>query len=306
MSSGFIPTPEKECVQNVLWIPVIRELFKRREKRPLSVICLPGRECRFLVDLLKRKYTNLENITCIEKSPVEALLIRSRLAEYDKSGGRPRIDVVTKTVYEFFTQDDPVDRKYDVVDLDIYGSLDEAKKRLLNSMAAVMQVQVRANMKDWLLLLTTEVASARGDVRANLATAMAVLERAYTDDITNTLPEATDAESTLRRYAAFAFACVVDSAAPGFDAKLERAPMFYRGADVYGRPGQRALMGTFPVRLTLPKHAVGALGESERREQRQPLVSAGVRKALRPKAAILDPDEDVARVSKDLSELNFD
>src|SRR5689334_14588712 len=104
MSGGFTPTPEKERMQEWLWIPVITQ-FASEVSPPLRMLCLPGRECRFLLALFEKGLTNLSSVTCVEKEPTEALLIRGMLVKY-AGGGRPVIDLVATSVYEFLAGDE--------------------------------------------------------------------------------------------------------------------------------------------------------------------------------------------------------
>lgn len=93
--------------------------------------------------------------------------------------------MVTESVYEFLANEDrAVERKYHVVDLDPYGRLEDDKSDLRDSVAAAIDVQTRANVRDWLLLLQTEVASARHDrMLQHLATAESVMMSAYGSEI---------------------------------------------------------------------------------------------------------------------------
>ena len=302
-----MPSPEKELVQKLFWIPTVREFYQKQGRgEPLRILCLPGRQCRFLLELLKRRYTVLSHVTCIEYNAVEALLIRGRLAEYATDERAP-IDLIQEPVYDYFSSGSrAVEMKYQVVDLDMYGRFDEPGQGLLDAVEAVVDVQVRANVPEWVLLLTVEVASARAVVREDLDRASARMMDAYGTTIGPWMDhEASAGEpaTQLLRYGFCVVACVIEMAFPRFEGVLQRAPAFYRGSDIYGQPSMRALMGAFAFGFKR-RRPRGALGDSARRRMVQSLLDRSMGRALRAKAIVADA-EGAVRTRAGLDSIQF-
>lgn len=293
-------------MQDVLYVPAVRD-FAVKEPPPLRVLCLPGRECNFLLKLIGRGLTDVANVTCIEYEPLEALLIRGRLAPL-AGPGRAQIDIVTTSVYDFFCNEArAVERRYHVIDLDPYGRLQDAKSDLLDSVEAALDVQSRADVREWLLLLQTEVASAR-DLPRKLMAAEASLMREHREHVARRFNETELADqgnpARLLRYAAGVGAFLVDSAHPRFEARLYRYPVFYRGSDEYGVPSRRALMGAFAVRMAKPTKPIGRLGPRAREDQLNPLVDECVGKCRNARSVVVDLDGGFS-VLKGLALLDF-
>lgn len=302
MSAGFTPTPEKEKMQEWLWIPAIEKLASDVSP-PLRVLCLPGRECRFLLTLLKKKLTTLSSVTSIERDATEALLIRGALVRY-AGGGRPVIDIVNMSAYEFLAANErAVERRFHVIDLDPYGRLDAEATGLSNSVAAALDVQSRANVPDWLLLLQTEVASARNDaIIPSLAKAEETMTTAYADDVRRNSDPAMIGDAPvarLLRYGAGVAAFVASNAYPRFEVTLLERPYYYRGTSEYGVPSRRALMGAFAFRLRKPRRPLAALGELARRAKVEPIIDACVARCKHAKAVVAQ-DEKVKSGTLDL------
>jgi len=310
MSSGFAPSPEKERVQNTLWIPAIRDVHRRLGRIPLRVLTLPGRRCAMLIKLLSRRYTRLADVTCVERSAAEALLIRGRLEEHGESSGRVPIDLFQGSLYEYLTLPDrrAVARRFQVVDIDAYGHLEDESGEVLRSTQAAIDVQARADVSEWLLLLTTEAASARGSIIVGLTNAEERLKAEYEAVLHRTLPPSllddVSPPTRLIRYAACVGACIAHCAFPMFEAKVARPPFFYRGTDLYGQPGKRALMGAFPFLLRRPRAPLHGLGESARRAQCERLMNACVTKCAGAKAVISDSEGNTS--ATELGNLRFE
>lgn len=307
MSTGFVPTPEKEKMQDWLWVPAI-EAFARDVPPPLRILCLPGRECRFLIDLLDRGLTDLASITCIERDTTEALLIRGELARYAR-GSRPVIDLVATSVYDYLVDDTDraIEKTYHVIDLDPYGRVEDEKSDLSDSVEAALDVQARANVRDWMFLLQTEVASARGGrLRQALLTAEQSLIGAFGNQLSRTLDVGQMADSSpaaqVLRYAACVAAWIADSAYPRFEASLVDRPYFYRGTDERGVPSRRALMSAFAFRMVRPKRPRASVGKRDKATA--PFVDACVAKCKIAKAVICNADGRLR--SAPLSALSFD
>lgn len=270
MAIGFIPSPEKGTVQNRLWLPQIGDFWAHQGSIPLRVLCFPGRRCSFLKVLLRKGYTAAGKVTCVERDPTEALLIRGQLADIGDGKGPVAVDIVQEGALSYLTaaDDQAVGAKFEVVDLDLYGRLEDEKSELLGAVRAIVDVQHRANVKDWLLLLTTEAGSARGGQPIGpLRQAVAALENEYgvhiSDIMGPRLPDSAAVPDVLRRYAALASACVTVEAFSQYGAVVRGAPRFYRGSDEYGRPGRRALMMAVVFRLGLNRKTPRGLGRKE-------------------------------------------
>lgn len=277
-------------MQEWLWIPAMEKL-RKSVKPPLRILCLPGRGCQFLIRLFERGLTTLDAATCVERDKVEALLIRGALARY-AGQGVPKVDLIQKPVLAFLRDEErAVERRYHVIDLDPYGRLSVEGGELLNSVEAALDVQVRANVSDWLLLLQTEVASARG---GNLVTSLGEAERimmdAAGDHVRRHLSGARLTEPTpparLLRYSGCVGAWIAETAYPRFEAEVFDRPMFYRGSNEYGIPSQRALMGGFAVRFRRPRAATGSLSPAARRKKIEPVADACITRCLKAKAVV--------------------
>lgn len=295
-------------MQDWLWIPALRELTQSVAP-PLRVLCLPGRECRFLLKLLAEGLTDLSSVTCVERDSMEALLIRGVLAGHAGSG-RATIDLAMTSVYEYLTAgEQAVERRYHVIDLDPYGRVADEGSDLLDSVAAVLDVQARANVREWLLLLQSEVASARGEnLMSNLAIAERTMMGAAGAHLERHLDSAaladTEPHAQLVRYAACVGACIVENSYPRFEARLFEQPMFYRGSDDYGVPSKRALMGGFALRLVRPRRPTGFLGQAALASKIEPLADDCIRRCLKAKAVVALADGSI-KSFKSLSKLSF-
>ncbi len=306
MARGFVPTPEKDFIQLKLWLPVVQKAFKRNGRQALRILCLPGRQCRFLLKLLDAGLTTPTCVTCIERDKTEALLIRGHLADHMGGDGRVPVDLVHESVYQYLSGSPNVAaaRKFDVIDLDEYGALAKDDSGLLRDVGAAVHVQSQAHVKDWLLLLTTEVASVRGDgVSQNLEHAHKTMMEEYEADLGNVLPATlrTDASDTalLQRYAACAGTCVVHAAFPHFEVNLQKRPLFYRGSDEYGQPQRRALMAVFAFRMTKPPKPLEGLAPRRRIATVRDRVRVVAEVCLKCEA-VLKNNEDRCETTTDL------
>jgi len=258
--------------------------------------------------LLDRGYTTLEHVTCIERDPIEELLIRGALASYSPSSPVP-VDVVADSLYNVLTAgaERAISRQYQVIDLDIYGRL-EPEGDVFRSLVAAVDVQTGARVSEWVLLLTVEAASARQSVLESLVKNEAALMTPYGPVVNRrlTTAQATDnsGPGRLVRYAACVAACVVETAFPNFTPKLVRAPIFYRGSDVYDRPAARALMGAFPFWLSRPPRPIAAMGPAARAALLDPAFDSCIRKAIQLKVALAEHDS--IAISRNVTALPLD
>src|SRR5262245_1142893 len=233
MPGGFLPSLEKDYVQGTLFLPAIRETFERNGKRPLPLLCLPGRECRFLVRLLKEGFTTIDRTICIERDAMEALFIRGRLATFGDKG-RAIVRIIDRSVYDYLTVSEfnAVAERFLVVDLDVYGTFSSEKSDLLQTIGAAISVQSRGNVPDWTLLVTTEIASVRdAGVQENLRAANArmiadeaVVQEALSKELLTDIHPGGD----VARFMACAGAAIARAALPHFEPQLRRRPLVYR------------------------------------------------------------------------------
>jgi hypothetical protein len=209
--------------------------------------------------------------------------------------------IIDKSAYDFLTQNsaDAIARRFAVIDLDTYGRVAEEHSELLNTTGAAVSIQARADMPDWLLFVTTEIASTRHPGIAEHLKAAEV--RVMADEgalLKATLERQVLRDKSLvgrvRRFAAGAGVWVARAALPHYRTQLLGVPLLYRATDDLGRPGMRALMGAFAFRLVRPEKPLEGMAR-QRKHAEDEIAGECAKAAARCRGVLADDDGNAIR-----------